>query len=503
VADSKDMASLMIFFRRTDWPADAERYVKFGSITSMVLQGPEQAEYKLGQDNKPFVTVENTDGLYYTSVIAARPLLSKASRPPEKLGLQVEGNLVNQPYYYRLKKGSINQALKPLPLTLKMWVIPGQQRGTSIAAVAAGIARHGQEFTLIDQTDLDYEFTVTCEGMSVSAEPVSRLTQVRGGGRIVNEDVPDWCKAWRLSYSGLDWENVTGASFTAHAGFSGSSDGEDFRVNIAENGAAMISALNAAAGALDMTNREWQDSTLMWGLDVLIKRECRGFIYNLREMGYSFFYGAENCPEAYRRYVCGAYSQRLRRFLLDRRHGRQDPRTALAMNGMECCQYTLEYAGFGVHDWCGIHLSGSTPVQDPIFIDPWHIQEWDSSFFQDNFGFQKQTAYLLLEVTFLISEAIVIGGYLARFLARYAPTLQPPPSTAEVMKFFMSKIREKIWPTLAILAGGGTWWASSASNNDALCFDDNFNYSFYSEVELLQRLRDHWLNGMPGDSANQ
>jgi hypothetical protein len=514
VTDANDTLYVGGFFRRTDWPTDSGRVLSFGSMAQGKLVGSRAPEFIPSADEVSFVPV-NPTGLWRSEEISAdRPILYSKERLAGQLSLHVEGDVEKIPAHYRLKNKALDQELKPLDVHLNLWIIPGQQRGTSLAAGIAGIQRKDGKLELLqlnDVQEVEFDLRVQREEMTVQVEPLGELFYSTGGTHIESQAVPSWLQAWRLTYF-LRWDAVKNARFTAYFSFAGMEERVSYTVKIAENGAAMFAALNDAADRLDLTNREWQNPSLFWGLDFILKRECRGIVYNLRNFAYQFFYGEDSVPDAYKKYTCGEYSKRLRQFLLARRHGKEDPHTALAMNGIECCQYTLQAnEKLGLHDWCGIHFGGN-PTHDPVFIDPWHIQEWDPSFIQDNFGFKKQTAYLLLEVTFVFSEVIVIGGYVFRFLVRYAPAgirnyigksprlqnilpspgkpvFQQLPTLSEVLQFFKEKvIDEMIWPALTLLAGGTAWWTSSARNSDSQYFDENFNYTYYSELELLKRL---------------
>ena len=493
LADAEDCLSLMLCYRRTDWPADSSRCVRFGSISKMDLRGPRGLEYRLGSRDEPFGQVQGTEGLWHTSISSVYPLLASAKRQSATLKLHVEGRLAGQPDYYRIKASdqdlttrndTLEQAIKPVFLHLNLWVVPGWRRGTSIAGAVVVVPQAGREqVTLTDEIPLELTAEVF-GGPGLSAEP---LTSLRGSDRrnqTVDVPLPDWLKAWRLTYSGLQWDLIKLARFSVLCRFKDAPDAVSFDINVEENGSAMFAALISDAEDLYLTNHEWDMESNFWSfyiLNKIIMPEFRGPIYNLRRDVYDYLIPGPT-PREYSRYSCGDYSLRIRTYLQKRRH--INPSTALNMNGIEIASYVIPLA----HDFAGINLSGMKAKENPIFIDPWYEQKWTEKATGANFGYKFQAAKFTAAVSGAVAELYLVGRFIWQCF-KVDAGITPKPTLEQVMtalKEVASGLKLKIIALLSEMAGGELNWLMMGPNNNVPELDANFNYIYCNELNLFE-----------------
>lgn len=524
VADGQDYLNIMMYFKRTDWEEDSDRSVPFGSLLQVELKGMTSDEYKLGKDNQLFTPEPGRDAVWRTRVGSAKPLLDTPKRRGEKIGLRVIGGLQNVPVHYRFKTVDVDTGqdivdleFKPLFLYLGLWVVPGQERGTSTAGTAVFVCTRDCRLQLLPHKP-ELELLVNVKESSVAAgpdsfqaaggfqqmdlscEPLNYL--VSTGGRVARNriDLPFWLSAWKLRYSGLCWSNIDQGRFDVLCRFKDGEEAVVFSINVKENMAEMVAALDANASVLDLTNHEWQTYSLtgMFGI-LLARRECRGTIYNAREWIVTKYCERKGIPvpDEFRKYVCGAYSKRLRRYLIGRRNGTASPETALKMNGFEGCQYVLD----PIHDWFGFHLSGTTPVQEPIFIDPWWTQEWNIDEIKDNYGFKMQSARFTAVLTLLLAELVLLGRFLwwmVRAGWKGFGLIYPLElSLADVYVILMELAKKWGWHLANILQNLATWYLQTPSNQDSQLFDDDLNYARFSELGLFESFKDSLLQTVP------
>jgi hypothetical protein len=83
------------------------------------------------------------------------------------------------------------------------------------------------------------------------------------------------------------------------------------------------------------------------------------------------------------KYNCSKMRDRIHEWLSVRRFGDPDPERLegtdlmASMNGIEISQYKIPtLLVVMTHHFAGIHLSGSSDMDDPRFLDPWWRQDW-------------------------------------------------------------------------------------------------------------------------------
>jgi hypothetical protein len=493
LTDGEDCLSLLLYYRRTDWLPGDNRSVRFGSIAKVDLTGSSFKEYRIGTEDEPFGQMEGADGLWYTSISSARPLLATARRQSAGLSLHVEGRLAGQPAYYRRKTAdldlstrndTLDQPVKPLFLHLKLWVIPGWKRGTSIAGATVVVPQaNGEQVTLTREYEL--ELCTQSDGPTLSVESINSLRGADRRGQSASVTLPDWLKAWRLQYSGLQWDTIKQAKFSVFCRFKDAQDAVSFNIDVEENGSAMFAALISDANQIDLTNPEWDKWENLWSFSLLNKiilPEFRGPIYNMRRTVYMLIYGSGNMPKQFENYSCGDYSLRIRSYLQKRRHG--NPETALKMNGLECAPYVIT----GAHDFAGIYLSSMHPKDNPIFIDPWYEQHWTEKATGSNYGYKFQAVKFTAACSGAIAELFLLGRFIWQCI-RMVRGSAAAPTLTEVMaalKNVVVGLKLKVVAILSEISGGGLSWSMMGPNSNVAEHDDDFNYVYHKELDLFE-----------------
>jgi hypothetical protein len=495
LADGDDRLNFMVCYRRTDWPAESERCVPFGQITKMELRGPFSNEYQASARGEPFRQVEGNLGLWYTSVSSVKPLLATTERQRTALTLHIEGQITGKPSHYRTKSAaagmsrqtdSLEQALQPKFLYLNLWVIPGWRAGTSLAgAVAMALQPDGKPLQLTQEYKL--ELCTRSFGLGgIAIEEVQSLTGMDEHGNTGEISLPDWLKAWRLTYNGLTWEGIKLARFDVLCRFSQADEAVEYKINIEENGAAMFAALISDADKLDLNNPEWDQRQNFWSLALLNKiilPDFRGPIYNMRRAVYLLLLGEANTPFQYRHYSCGDYSLRIRSYLQQRRH--VEARTALRMNGLEVCSFKIPKA----HDWAGIYLSGMDPAKDPIFIDPWYEQRWSDKATRANYGYKYQAVRFMVACSGAIAELYLVGRFIWQCMHVWRGQAIVP-SLAEVttaLKKVAAELKLKVTALRLEISGGGQSWKVMKPNRSVPEQDAHLDYIFERELDLFDQ----------------
>ena len=484
-ADGVDRLRLSRLVVRTDqspedWPRqDYSRYLHWQKPR---LVGPGADEFRCQPISAEEMEVQALQACLLTAARSGR----------RQLTLQLAGQLKPEaPANLFREAFKLESALHPRYVDLKLWVIPSRKRGRSLAAAWAGLNRHGQSRP-------DPLPAAEVELQVVSPESLLGLSEAANK----NLDSQGW-QTWELAFSGLNRTNL-GTTIKVRCRLGGAQEGVCFSINVKANGAQLFSALNQASGSLELTNPEWEqgDSAASW-VDWLIPDRCRGVVYNARNLlAPAFLEGP--VPSEWSRWVCGAYSERITDWLLARRHGKQEPAQALSMNGLEVCQYTA--AGF--HDWCGIHLSGTDVNADPVFIDPWWEQSWGED--AAGYGWAQQEIRMVASLTFLVVEWAPLASHILRSLARPAIKLADWVAR-KVLPEVLFAIKQKVSAWVAGLVSGqasrpntvravvsaatalGAYlyqkFCMGASCGRVTCFDDHFDYSYYDETSLLERLQ--------------
>lgn len=499
VADGKDELPVALFFVRTDQELVAGqefRSAQTGIAIDDVQWGSEQRILA-----EPVKSPRPTpEGVSVYLVKAPKPVMAREEHFAKPCILTVTPAR-NGEEPREFESTPLEIRVKPLLPYIKLWIIPGQERGTSMAGAAS---------LLMDETRnlRTAEFNEPLQVHVVSQGPTLEVSETRhfivtGQTRPSRAAVPEWLSAWKLTYRGLKWSTKDQGLFTVYCRLPGADEGVTFRININENMARMVRDLDAHAHSaeLDLTNREWQSYSGMGTAGMLLaRRECRGVVYNARELVVSTYCAQQNIPvdPRFRQYVCGAYSHRLRRYLIGRRNGAKDPYTALTMNGFEGCQYVVPT----LHDWFGFHLSGTATTDEPLFIDPWWTQEWKIEEVKDNFGFKMQAALFSAVLTLLVAQLVLlaclvwwlIGAAWAGFGIVHPLKLGLPQIRIILYDLVVKKW---YWQLGFIMGNLGTWYLQTPCCDDTELFDDQFNYARYSELALFEGYRNDLLRASP------
>ncbi len=502
VADGQDELTIAAGYRFNHWPNPPEpgdnRFSDQGKVASYNLKGNDADQF--------ICTAENAgDGMMLIRIKAKAPLLYKEKRANPILTLSLEGEPEDKTL--DVGKNRIELALKPDFLLLKLWIVPGRERGTSIAGVTTPLIVQRDQTLIAPTPDYELELAVDCSGagpsLTVDSEIDEFLTSERG---LIRDRIrtPDWLRAWKLRYSGLNWSSLNNAMFTVKCRIDNSEEASAFHINVKQNGAELMAALDRASGKLNLTNTYWERSYLPFLADVFIKKQCRGPLYNLISSVCKLWYdqniSGRSLPEAWTDYTCGSYSVRIRDWIGDRRHGKSEPKTALAMNGIEFCQYTLP----AVHDWAGIHLSGIKVNEEPIFIDPWYEQEWNENATGSRFGFKMQAAKLLATHTLLFSQFLVLVGIIYKIILALVVGEQfiVVPRLWQIKDILAYVWKDRVWPALGLLSTSGSYFGMGADTRHNIQYDDQYNYINYFEIKLFNEYLEDLKNRKPLPTIN-
>ena len=549
VADAEDKLVITAYLRRTDWPSDSSLVVPFGTLSQATLEGKLNSEFNLGitdleDETKldPFVPVPETPGRWYTFVMSKKPLLYTADRRSTKLSLGVTGELKDAPPNYRAKNTissttalSAKQELTPLYLYLKLWVIPGKQRETStVGALTIIVKADGSviiapkyTFTEIGQIErggnapdgsrivssstpkakkTQFEAMMNAPDGDLFREPITyplELKVISEGpniethlldkldiGQELTNPCPAWLTAWKLWYKGLNWDTVipvNTARFTVMCRIGDSDEAATFHVDVGANLKAMWADFESARPSLDLDNPEIHgDSPILWLLAV--RRELFGWWYDLRNLIIRpLVYGPLPSDDPWEKYLCSALTQRILRYFVPRRMGVNNPETALKMNGIEFLGYGVYLpGGIGYHSWAGMYLSGSDPLKDAIYMDPWWNQEWDDDASKFDYGYKKQLTKFTLTAVLLSVEIVLIGrALIAAFQLRPGLILNPP--TFEEVMIWLKNILKDFAKWMAGVLTGEQFLLSIDKNHEWMgIFQGESRYDNNNELRLFE-----------------
>lgn len=489
-ADGVDQLSVGVLVARTDLrePLDEESR-KYLSLGSARLSGPGAPEFscqRVEESEPPIFLIQSKKPYLYTSIRAKRTHLT----------LQLKGQLsADAPPNYLREPLVLDGRLHPRYVSLQLWVVPGSQRGTSMAGAFVALVRPGQS-SLAPLSNASLELGIVSRGGLLTLQD-SDTKGVDSGG----------CQSWKLAYSGLNRGNLD-SPIKVRCRLAEGEEAAVFTINVKDNGSRLFSDLNSASGSLQLTNPEWEQAgTAAYWVDWIIPKKCRGPVYNVRNCLASLVLN-EPPPVEWSTWLCGHYSERITDWLLARRHGKSDPNTALRMNGLEVCQYIAGGSSTesGLHDWCGLHLSGNDVNEDPIFIDPWWEQSWGEE--AAGYGWAQQEIRGVASLTFLVVESAPIAAFVCRAAAavamraaqKVAPTVLPivRRKLAELIARLTSgngsvrpnTVRAVIAAATAVGAYLYQRFCIGASCHRPTCFDDHFNYRSYDQKQLLEELKD-------------
>lgn len=311
---------------------------------------------------------------------STRPLRHRPDQSAPAFTLHLEGAATDAlPSNYLRTPLRADLTLRPRLPDLRLWVVPGKQRGVSEAWVFTcleGKARLALANTIVT---LRIE-TAGGDGPDLrtnSLEHETGLTTGDDGSEQVN-----------LVYSGMNWDNYAQAVFTVSARMV-SKDGQEeaepvkVTVNVKENVSRLLVDLLDRAEMLKLNNPYYETRSL--GLSSLIdltvyRTFVRGPIWNACEMfsgNESAYAKGDKKAKFAHDYVCSEFRDRISEWLIRRRHYRagetQRVDEIAAMNGIEFENFIV---ASGFHNYSGLFLSGMAPADDPRGLDPWWKQSW-------------------------------------------------------------------------------------------------------------------------------
>ncbi|MCU0293204.1 MAG: hypothetical protein MUF10_14625 [Thermoanaerobaculaceae bacterium] len=453
VADGRDAVHLVAFACRTDLADDPQRAFerRFPAALDLTVEltGRDADAFQVcppARLTDPALAPRPVpEGCTAFAVSARRPILHDGRT--REVGARLRAKLLDSRHTsgYEIAEDAVEITLSVDPVHLALWVLPGEFRGTSEAwAFASAALSHAPWVVPIHDLPLELDIEQPGNGarldISGGGPTIHGLSHVAGAvtanaitGRpkrplLTNQalagesqrDTPPGVAGWLLCYSGMTWKAAPSTVFTVKCRCAGGDEAVAFPVDVGENGRQFSAALDqAATTVLDCNNPEFVGNTSALSyVDYILRDECRGAVYDARDAFARTLIavGAVDAPPgglpaAWTRYTCGSYRERITAWMLRRRHLRgANVATALQMNGIEVCQYVL----LGLHDFCGIHLSGTGVNDDPVFIDPWWEQCWNAH--ATGAGWYTQFAKAALVVTILLAEALVIGGLITRLV---------------------------------------------------------------------------------------
>lgn len=275
-------------------------------------------------------------------------------------------------------------------LKLFMRVLPGKKRYTS--EIWAGLR-------VVPDTDYNqswklsgFKLAIKLEESSgfASLDPLTPEEQIFNNSSFVS---------WRISYTGITWENNHLAEFTVKVGLVENSGNVEhslsYSFNVGRNLYLFLKEFNDAAPTLNLTNSDYNTGGA-WDKYFPLQ-EYKGFFNNLK----TFFGGS-------RVYECGELTARIFGWAVRRKFGsfqgqgsysKAEIDRAETMNGIEIAYYAIA----PIHSFFAFFPSN--PTISPRFIDPWWYQKYDDACILD---WSAQTARL----TKLLSPILIPGGAL-------------------------------------------------------------------------------------------
>jgi hypothetical protein len=265
-------------------------------------------------------------------------------------------------------------------------------------------------------------------------------------------------------------------------------------VDVGENLKAMWADFDAARPSLDLDNPEIHGaSPFLWLLS--IRRELFGWWYDLRNLFIRpLLYAPLPPDDPWERYLCAALTQRILNYFIPRRMGINNPEIALKMNGIEFLGYAVYLpGGIGYHSWAGFYLSGSDPLKDAIYMDPWWNQKWDDDASKFDYGYKKQFTKFTLTAIVMATELVLIGRAIyGAVQLRQGLFLNVP--TFEDVLFWLKNIVRDIARWLAIILTGEQFVLSIDRNLEWKgCFDGESRYENNNELRLFEYYKNELL----------
>ncbi len=411
VADGEDCLGL-VFFLRTRATKDKSQQAEGFDLRSVDLELSDDAEGRY--EIKPDETFKEPGQLRFFCKSKDQILHREESIPSLVFKAIGEYARIGEKASSRLQE-PIEITVQPLPLFLRLWVIPGKLRGTSDAGVIAGAALpRAPWFAPLKDLELELAITSAGGGPDLAIQGASaRVTGAHGDA------------LWILSYSGLSFGNIGQGELLVKCRVSGSDEATTFPISVGRNVLEFLKDLEANANALQLTNPQFQHTSLIGeAADYLWPDSTLGLLYNFRG---TMSEAAEKVsdwktPPEWKQYVCGELAKRLLHWSMQRRfgYGRYTFEVAQRMNGIELGEYAFNH----LHDFFGFNLSGNDPWKETKFIDPWWNQAFDDKVV---LSLTEERVKLAGAIAFLLSAtalvALFMGEAFTALCLRFAPSL--------------------------------------------------------------------------------
>jgi hypothetical protein len=389
LADGFDEIHFGIFLAYSHWMDDFgqafERRLELDPGTQIAPGGKQMADFVLETQ------LPGPRDVVLGKMYSSKPLLYQQTA----LDLQLRASLQAKAGRYanlRTISTSVEQAIQPYAIYLKLWVIPGKQAGTSQAYAFLDVP--GKADALCGQA-LMLDVLATGDGE----------LRIQPGGATTEAGISDpaGLASWELAYRGIDWANFNQACFEVRCGLPGRSgqvtEGVCVAVHVGNNVTRLLADLYAARllPELDVDNRSMSGEVSLAGEaenGYSLPEYLKGPLVNIRASGGSAKterYTCEKLTERIYSWLC------LRRLGQNRPKGKQaalccdDPEQMACMNGLEIGCYdclflqdssrAFSQGGELTHNFAGIFLSsaGLSHMRSPLtarFIDPWWRQNW-------------------------------------------------------------------------------------------------------------------------------
>jgi len=372
---------------------------------------------------------------------------------------------------------------------MKLWVVPGVQRGFSEAGVFVCLAPYPRDILIGTQLRLE----VRDHGNSPALTLCSPCDQATG---------KDGTAQWSLEYRGLDWNNLDQAKFTVDchlldqpypANPFGAREGQGprmmsepcrYEIDVAENQQEMLTDLSQAAGSLNLLRNV--DFPYEKTPDLFAR--LRGPAWNAAHPG-ELLSGHHHNP-----WYCGSLRDRIQDWMLLRRTHLDefpDPDDLARMNGIEVSAYRIGL----MHFFAGYFLSGSSP-ENARMIDPWWRQEWGEflTMTEEVERFAASVIEISALATIIVPILVKIGAAAAAAAGAAAPALLASALTM-AKQWVMQIASRAAAPIIAkAIVGGGTltvgaylvWWGEDTGASNIM------NGEYINYVKWLPKVSAAW-----------
>lgn len=402
VADGDDQLGVAIACCRTDKPGIRE----IGQV-DLVIPDWWTWDWKLQGDAQPgFDYLQPKDipeGGHELTVFSQKPLLFTNDRANKKLVLHLEADLANSaPPNYLPKHLTLDKDLKARYPDLRLWAIPGKQRGTSEVWMYVFLDRDTQQ-PLDAQTvriDIDSPSSAT---LSPAGDPSMATCQTGENGSAQLD----------LFYAGLNWGNFREAQYTVSGTLQSKdeklSDPVKKEIDIAGNVSKLLADIHRNRIELKLDNPCFESESFAGAVQTVAPLVAMTVFYSrpfLRGMLWNTIIAVSGHDNEaannrfYRDYVCSSMRNRIAKWLCHRRNYQAgmpyNIERVESMNGIEFEDFCFE----DVHVWEALFLAGMEPLDDPRGLDPWWQQNWQNEAYLDPDGLlsKRHERYYMLEL---------------------------------------------------------------------------------------------------------